>query len=149
MLTPGDEIRNLLGRYTELVDAGDWDRLGALFADGALATEDGTVLARGAVAVAGFYRGGTILHDGSPRTKHLVSGTVLDFDAPAGSVPTAVARSSYVVLQQVGDGSMRQIVAGRYVDSFDRGPGGDWHFAERRFAIDMVGDLSNHLTWEL
>src|SRR5690606_8901357 len=40
VLTPGDEIRNLLGRYTELVDAGDWDRLGALFADGALATED-------------------------------------------------------------------------------------------------------------
>ena len=56
MLSDGDLVRNLLGRYCERIDAGDFAGIGALFADGHLATEDGTVLATGPEAVAAFYR---------------------------------------------------------------------------------------------
>jgi 3-phenylpropionate/cinnamic acid dioxygenase small subunit len=146
VLTDGDLVRNLLGRYCELIDAGDWDGVGALFADGALASEDGVELASGADGVAEFYRRGTRLYDGSPRTKHVVSNTQLSLD---GDGDVVVARSSYVVLQGV-DGPPTPIIAGRYVDTFVRSDadGAGWSWRERRFAVDLVGDLSKHLTWE-
>lgn len=142
MLSAGDEIRNLLGRYCERIDAGDFDGVGALFADGALTDEHGTELARGAEAVAAFYAGTTRRHDdGTPRTKHVVADTVLEPQAD----DVVVARSSYVVLQAIDGLPLQPIIAGRYVDRFERGPGGAWRFAERRFLVDLTGDLSRHL----
>ena len=135
MLSDGDHIRNLLGRYCELIDAGDFAAVGALFADGCLADEHGTELARGADAVAAFYASIVQLRDGSPGTKHLVLDTVLEEEGD-GAV---AARSSYVVLQD-----LEPIIAGRYVDRFVR-DGAGWRFAERRFAVDQAGDLSRHL----
>ena len=78
VLSDGDQVRNLLGRYCERLDAGDFDGVGELFATGRLTTEDSVVLATGATEVADFYRRGTRLHEGSPRTKHLVVDTVLE-----------------------------------------------------------------------
>jgi hypothetical protein len=146
VLSDGDHVRNLLGRYCERLDAGDLDGVGALFAQGRLATEDGTVLATGAAEVAQFYGRGTRLHDGSPRTKHLVVDTVLEPSADGASI---VARSSYVVLQAV-DGliPLQPIIAGRYVDSFDHTEGG-WTWVERRFTVDLLGDLAHHLAYQL
>lgn len=143
VLSAGDEVRTLLGRYCDLVDAGDWDGVGALFADGRLATEDGTELASGAAGVAAFYRKGTQLHGGSPRTKHVVANTQLH----AVDDGELEARSTYLVLQAVdGALSLQPIITGRYVDRF-RLADGEWRWAERRFAVDQVGDLSHHLTW--
>lgn len=136
MLSDGDAIRDLLGTYCERVDAADWDGVGALFADGSLAAADGTVLASGAAAVADFYRRTVKLHDGSPRTKHVVANTVLAVDGTR-----ATARSSYVVLQD-----LRPIVAGRYVDTFERA-GDRWLWRERRFDIDQLGDVGQHLAF--
>ena len=145
MLTDGDAIRNLLGRYCDLVDRGDWPGVGELFASGRLAAEDGGVLASGADEVADFYRRGTRLHDGSPGTKHLVLNTVLSITDDRRS---AEARSSYVVFQAVeGLVALQPIIAGRYVDTFVRD--GEWRWDERRFAVDLVGDLSNHLGYTL
>jgi hypothetical protein len=141
----GDAVRNLLGEYCERMDLGDWEGVGALFADAALADEHGRELARGAEAVAAFYRSGTQLHDGSPRTKHLVLDTILDVDDAVG---TATARSSYLVLQQTAGTELRPIITGRYRDRFARGDQG-WRFAERRFLVDLVGDLSQHLRYDL
>ena len=146
MLSDGDQVRNLLGRYCERLDAGDVDGVGALFAAGRLTTEDGVVLATGADEVAEFYRRGTRLHEGSPRTKHLVVDTVLEPTVDGGSI---VARSSYLVLQAVeGRLPLQPIIAGRYVDSFDRTDSG-WTWVERRFAVDLMGDLAHHLAYEL
>ena len=131
-----DAVVALLVRYCDLMDAGDWDGVGALFADGALAAPDGTELARGAAAVSAFYSALVMLHDGSPRTKHLVLGTVVD----AQKDGTAVARSSYLVLQALDDGPLQPIITGRYVDRVT-----DGGFIERRFFVDLAGDLSGHL----
>jgi len=147
VLTPSDEIRNLLGRYCDAIDRGDWGAVGDLFARGCLATEDGAELARGRDRVADFYRNGTQLHDGSPRTKHVVANSVLRFEG----ADMAVATSSYVVFQAVdGEVSLQPIIAGRYTDTFaDVAAVGGWHFVERRFAVDLMGDLSHHLTFSL
>jgi hypothetical protein len=145
VLTDGDAIRNLLARYCALVDSASWDEVGALFAAGVLATEDGSVLASGADEIAAFYRRGTLVHDGSPRTKHVVTNVELSF-----SDDSAVARSSYVVLQAI-DGvlPLQPIITGRYVDTFERVGASSWRWQERRFAVDLVGDLSHHLSYRL
>ena len=144
MLSDGDQIRNLLGAYCEHIDLADYAAVGALFGhDGVLATEDGLPLARGADAIAAFYAGTVKLHDGAQRTKHLVTNTVLDED-DAG----ITARSSFVVLQATRDLPLQPIMAGRYVDRFERVPVGDgtgWRWVERRFIPDLVGHLSQHL----
>lgn len=135
------------------MDAGDFEGVGSLFADGILADERGRSLAAGAEAVAAFYAAGTQRHDGSPRTKHLVLNTVLEVDDDDGAI---VARSSYVVLQAVEGLPLQPIVTGRYVDRFvpsgddgDDDDGSGWRFAERRFVVDLVGELGHHLNFEL
>jgi hypothetical protein len=149
VLGDADRIRNLLGRYAEAIDAGDLDAVGALFARGALAGPDGTVFARGTEEVVASYRSTTRLHEGSPRTHHLVVGSVFDDPDADGSV---VVRSSYLVLQAVDGLPLQPIISGRYRDRFardgeDTGPttDGGWHFVERRFSVELVGDLSRHL----
>lgn len=141
MLSDGDHIRNLLGAYCERIDRADYAGVGALFGEeGALLTEDGIELARGATAIAAFYGSLITLHDGEQRTKHLVANTVLE---PAGD-DALIARSSYVVLQATEDLPLQPIVAGRYVDRFERTERA-WRWAERRFSTDLVGHLSQHL----
>ena len=143
LLTDADRIRNLLGQYCERIDAGDFAGVGELFAHGGLAAGEGASppFASGAAAVAAFYAAGTRLHDGSPCTKHVVADTVIAEPDPAGIV---VARSSYVVFQAVDGFALQAIIAGRYVDRFAQDGAGSWHFAERRFLVDLVGDLSHH-----
>ena len=141
MLSDGDHIRTLLGAYCERIDRADYEGVGALFGlDGALATEDGVELARGAAAIAAFYGGMVKLHAGEQRTKHVVANTVLEDDADG-----VVARSSYVVLQATDDLPLQPIIAGRYVDRFTRDGEGTWRWIERRFSTDLVGHLSEHL----
>jgi SnoaL-like domain len=148
VLTPADQVRNLLGRYCDLADAGDWSGIGALFATGKL-TSGGHVLAEGADAVAAFYAGGTRRHDhhgGSPRTKHLVLNTQLSTAPP----DLLVGRSSYVVLQAVeGAIALQPIITGRYTDTFQLTAGTAPVWIERAFEVDLTGDLTHHLTWTL
>jgi hypothetical protein len=141
VLTAGDHIRSLLGRYCRLVDAGDFDGVGALMADAVLCTEDGTPVARGAAEVARLYAATTLRHDdGTPGTQHVVAGTELS----ALLDGRVVARSSYVVLQALPDLPLQPVVTGSYLDTFEDGPGG-WRFVERRFTVGRTGDLSHHL----
>jgi 3-phenylpropionate/cinnamic acid dioxygenase small subunit len=137
-----EQIRNLLGRYCECMDAGDFDGLAALFAEARLADEHGTVFATGRDEVLAMWRGQTILYDGSPRTRHVTANPVIDVDDAGG---TARVSSSYVVFQGTDGLPLQPIVSGRYVDEFARGPHGRWRWAERRYAVDHVGDLSHHL----
>ncbi|QXC63028.1 nuclear transport factor 2 family protein [Aquihabitans sp. G128] len=143
MLSDTDRIRNLLGLYCERIDAGDFAGVGELFARGELAAGDldAPAFVRGAEAIGAFYAKGAKLHDGSPRTKHLVVDTIFEEPAADGTV---VVRSSYLVLQAAEGFPLQPLVTGRYVDRFARDDAGAWHFARRHFALDLVGDLSQH-----
>ena len=150
-LTDGDHIRNLLGRYCDLMDAGFFDAVGELFAFASLVDDTGRVLARGAAEVAGYYERVTRRYDdGGLRTKHLVLNTVLEEanGVDLGTNPMVIARSSYVVLQATGQLPLQPIITGRYVDKFVLA-GGAWQFAERAFIVDQLGDLSQHLRFDL
>jgi 3-phenylpropionate/cinnamic acid dioxygenase small subunit len=143
MSEASDAIRNLLGRYCELMDAAEWAAVGELFADSELAGPDGAVLAAGSGAVTAMYERGTRLYDGSPRTRHLTANSIVEVDGD-----TASARSAYVVFQAVDGFALQPIITGRYQDVFSRTEG-RWRFARRQFFVDHVGDLSHHLTYEV
>ena len=140
-----EAIRNLLGLYCERMDAGDWDGLGDLFADAVLVDEHGAEAARGREGVRAMYAA-TRTYDGSPRTRHLTTNTVIEVDDGAG---TATARSAYVVLQATDALPLQPIITGRYRDRFARGADGAWRFVERSFSVDLLGDLSHHLPYEV
>jgi hypothetical protein len=145
-LSDADRIRNLLGRYCRLVDAGDFEGVGRLMARARLCTEDGAVVSTGADEAAALYRSTVRLHDdGTPRTQHVVSNTVFDTVLDDPTRDTVVARSTYVVLQATDSLPLQPIVTGRYVDTFKRDDYGEWQFAERRFTIGLTGDTSQHL----
>jgi ketosteroid isomerase-like protein len=137
-MSPHEEVRNLLGTYCEVMDAADWKGLGRLFAEGHLVDEKGREIARGAEAVTALWSTMVRVYDGSPRTRHLITGPVITVHAD-----TALCRSTFAVLQQGQDGVLRAIAAGRYRDTFAC-TDGTWHFTERQFLLDNEGDMSGH-----
>jgi 3-phenylpropionate/cinnamic acid dioxygenase small subunit len=135
-----DEIAALVYGYAERIDAGDLEGVAALFADATYGAAGGPER-QGAAAVLDAIRRVVILHDGVPRTRHVVTNLVVEVDEGAG---TAAARSYFTVLQATRTLPLQPILAGRYHDRF-RYAGGIWRFAERRIHVDLVGDVSQHM----
>jgi ketosteroid isomerase-like protein len=138
-IPPYEAIRNLLGTYCEVMDAGDFDGLGAMFALGRITDPKGREIARGQEGIAALWKAMVRLYDGSPRTRHLVTGPVIKVD---GEIATC--RSSFAVLQTFVDGSLNPVAAGRYADTFGV-TDGRWHFTERQFFLEQEGDMSQHM----
>ncbi|MFJ9537611.1 nuclear transport factor 2 family protein [Streptomyces sp. NPDC101225] len=133
-------VTNLIARYAELVDTGDFAGVGALFAD-AVFIGSGAPL-EGGEAVERMLRNTVILYeDGTPRTHHVTTNVTVEVDGAAG---TAAARSYVTIFQAVPGLPLQSIAAGRYTDRFVRRDG-RWRFAERRVGIHLAGDLSHHL----
>ncbi|MEU5847821.1 nuclear transport factor 2 family protein [Saccharopolyspora shandongensis] len=133
-------IENLIARYAELVDDGDFAGLGSLLADATFM--GGRAEVSGSEAIEKMLQDTVIVYaDGTPRTQHVVSNVAIELDEQAG---TAVARSYVTVLQALPDLPLQPIAAGRYHDRFERCDG-RWRFAERRVRIRFVGDVSRHL----
>ena len=136
------QIQNLVHRYAELIDLGDFDGLGQLLAMAEVGASDSPGSLTGHDAVVDMFTSTTRRYpDGTPRTKHVTTNLIVDVDDPAG---TATCRSYFTVLQQVPALPLQPIIAGRYHDAFVR-EDGVWRFAERRFLIDLVGELREHL----
>jgi 3-phenylpropionate/cinnamic acid dioxygenase small subunit len=146
MTDSNTELANLISRYAELIDAGDFDGVSELLGDAAVGAGDSTSLLRGAQAIRGLFTSTTRLHpDGTPGTKHVTTNLIVHIDDDGG---TATARSYFTVLQAAPGLPLQPILAGRYHDRFERGDGG-WRFAERRYLVDLVGDVSHHMITEL
>jgi len=134
-------IENLIARYAELVDSGDFGGLGEMFADGLFGGE-GNAVVQGRDAVETIFRATVrVYEDGTPRTKHVTTNVRVDVDDTS---ETAVAHSYVTVFQALPDLPLQPIVAGRYRDAFACRDG-RWRFVERRFTTDLVGDISGHL----
>jgi ketosteroid isomerase-like protein len=134
-------VQNLIARYAELVDAGDFAGLADLLARSVFGG-DGDAVVSGRDAIEKTFRALVrVYDDGTPRTKHVTTNISVEVDEAAG---TATSRSYVTVLQALPDLPLQPIVAGRYRDRFQR-LDGTWAFVERRFTTDLVGDVSRHL----
>ena len=142
------EIENLLYAYAERIDAGDLEGVAALFEHGSITSAPEAPVekvARGRDAVLELYQGSTRLYeDGTPRTKHVTTNAIIEVE----NNDRASARSYYTVFQQLDDFPLQPIIAGRYQDSFHR-MDGRWWFERRTMFVDLLGDLSRHLLFDL
>lgn len=138
-LSAEQAIHNLLSRYMEATDAGDFATRASLFADATVWFPDPIGPKHGA-EVAELFRSRQRLYDGIPRTAHLATNVIIELD-PDGQ--GASVRSRYCVLQETPAFPLQPIIVGRYHDRFAC-VDGTWRFAERRFLIDLVGDMSAH-----
>lgn len=143
------EITDLIYRYAELIDAGDFDGLGRLLAKASFGGPE-TPKASGAQNIAGLFAVTTRRFPepegprpqagaGTPKTRHLVLNPIVEIDGDA-----ATARSTFCVVQATGRVPLQPIVVGRYYDEFARDQDG-WHFTARIADVEMVGDVSDHL----
>jgi 3-phenylpropionate/cinnamic acid dioxygenase small subunit len=141
-----NDIENLLYRYGEYVDLARFDDLADLFRHGAIRSDRGSGDLRGS-DVATFYRNTNRVHadTGTLRTRHIASNVIIAVDDAAG---TATARSYFVVCQQTSVLPLQPIVAGRYHDTFHR-IDGEWWFDIRMILVDLIGNMTEHLSFDL
>src|SRR4051812_15583476 len=116
MIPDAIAVTNLLYRYGELMDLGDFEAVADLLADVVITVEGAPGSFRGRPAILSMYVDGPRRYDdGTPHTRHLISNPIVDVDDAAG---TATVRSSYTVFQQVEDLPLQPIIIGRYHDTF-------------------------------
>ena len=136
------EITELLYRYAELIDAGDFDGVGQLLSRSTFGGP-ASVSVSGAETIAELFAMTTRRHPdhcNTPRTRHLVLNPIVELT----SDDTAATRSTFCVVQDTETVPIQPIVVGRYYDTFGRDDGG-WYFTERKVEIQMIGDVSAHL----
>ncbi len=140
-------IENLLYRYAELIDGGDFAGIGHLFREAEIHAPAHNSVVKGAEQVSAMYRESARLYadSGTPKTRHLISNAIIEVAADGAS---AEARSCYTVLQATEALPLQAIISGRYRDQL-RKCDGDWQFARREMHVDLVGDLSQHLLFSL
>ncbi len=139
------EIENLVYAYAERIDAGDLAGLAELFRNGRIEAAPG-IMIEGAEEVQRLYETTTRLHeDGTPRTRHVTTNVAVEVDDDAG---TASSRAYYTVFQQTDALPLQPIIAGHYHDTFHQ-VDGRWCFDTRTMFVDLKGDLSHHLLFEL
>lgn len=138
-------IENLVYTYAERIDSGDLAGVADLFRNGRIQAAPGMVF-EGTEQVRGMYDRSTRLYgDGTPRTRHVTTNVVVEVDDNAA---TAASRSYFTVFQQTDEFSLQPIIAGRYHDTFHRVDGA-WCFHTRQMLVDLTGDLSHHLLFDL
>jgi len=135
------QIQNLIARYTHYVDQARFDKVGDLFANGKIISP-GNVMEGKEAIVSQLSKNLQVYADGTLRTAHVTTNTVLDILADKNEA-TAV---SYLTILQVDDErglSLQPIAVGRYYDTFKR-VDGKWEFSVRELIITLAGDLSHH-----
>lgn len=134
-------IKNLLHRYCELQDAADFVGVSELFRHATYRVQNGPT-SRGYDEVYALKTHHDQKHaDGSLRTKHVTTNTIISIDAAA---QTASTRSYFIVLQATEQLPLQVVIAGRYLDSFEL-VDGVWRFTDRLIVSDLIGDLSQHI----
>ena len=145
-VTEGDhrQIEELIYAYAARMDRGDFDGVAELFAEATYGAAGQPPL-RGREQIQRVLCRSVKLYDGSPRTKHVTTNVVVEI---AWDSLAARAHSYFQVLQSVPGSGLSTVAAGRYEDRFscrdER-----WWFAERTIHMDLLGDVSAHLTIDL
>ena len=138
-------INTLLMTYAELVDAGRFADVAAMFEHATYRIQHGdnphVTNYQGVAEVQAFCEQTRLYADGTPRTKHVVTNVVIDVVGDR-----ADARSYVTVFQQTDVLPLQPIASGRYTDRLER-VAGTWRFADRLISGFLLGDRSQHVLW--
>ena len=139
-------IQNLLNRYFQFVDSGDFESCGELFAAADLIyTQSGTVFSKDPAGVAAQMRSFVKLYgeDKTPKTLHQSSNFIIE-----GRDDHHANTSCAAVIYQGTDAlPFQAIAAARYQDELEKRKG-RWIITQRRMSLNFMGDLSHHLLKE-
>ncbi len=141
------QILNLIAQYAHYVDQGAFDKVGELFAEGTLLSPGQELKGKESVANQ-LKQNLQIFADGTPRTAHLNTNTVLNIEEEKDEA-TAVSTSYLTILPEEGEKgfSFQSIAVGRYDDTFIR-KNGQWHFSVRKVTISLVSTPSKDANGE-
>jgi len=145
--TATEAVTKLIYTYAERIDAGDFAGVAELFEHATLTFEGFGDAVTGREAIEGLYTRSTRRYeDGTPRTKHVMTNVMVDV---ADDGAAAASRSYFTVLQAVpGALALQPVIAGRYRHSYERVEG-RWRVTTMHVMIDLVGDLSHHMLFDL
>jgi 3-phenylpropionate/cinnamic acid dioxygenase small subunit len=135
-------IQNLIYRYCDCIDRGDFAGIAQLFAHAEIHVPALPAPVRGVAAIEAMYTQFTRVYPqtGTPRTRHVTSNVIIE---PDGA--NAARSESYVLVHQATEAlPLQPIIGGRYHDRFAKVEGA-WRFTERRMEMDLFGNLSAHL----
>ena len=141
-------IKNLIYTYADRIDAGDYEGLSQLFEHAVITAEAMDDPVQGSDNVLAMYTESTRKYPdtGTPKTKHVTTNLIIEVDEENDR---ATGKAYYTVMQAVpGSLALQPIIAGRYHDTFHR-VDGRWCFDTREMFVDLQGDLSHHLLFEL
>jgi hypothetical protein len=131
------QIQNLLSRYCELFDEGDFDGYAALFTHGRIVNRHGTLTGRDEVRA---FQENILLYDGKPRTRHLYSNLQVElFDGDH----RARTSSCVNVFQAVPGFPLQSILIGVYDCELEK-VDDQWRFVQLRFTASLMGDCTRH-----
>jgi|TARA_R110002072_G_scaffold127330_3_gene264734 3-phenylpropionate/cinnamic acid dioxygenase small subunit len=141
------QIENLIYRYAEHIDNGDLEAVAELFREAEIVSSDHDSRLAGFDEVLKMYQLSCRLHEttGTPLTKHLTTNVIIELE---DSHVDASARSYYTVIQATASLPLQPIISGRYKDRF-RKVEGVWIFIRREMFVDLIGDCSAHLLYDV
>jgi len=144
-MTDTEAIQRLMFLYAECVDQADFEGLERLFEHGVMRANTAVGGMTGAEVRKFYARTNKVHPNGTLCTRHLATNIIVDIEDGGDR---ASARSYFVVLQATDKLPFQPIAGGRYHDHFERVDGA-WRFAERMVLVDQVGNMSDHLTFDL
>jgi len=134
----------LLARYAEAIDAGDFEGVADLLSDAELLDDSGNLVAGSRAEILGLYSAMTLRHaDGTPLTSHVITNVIVESAGP----DKLQMRSRFTVFQATDSLPLQAVVVGRYVDTLTR-KNGEWRFTTRVMAPQAWGDVSQHLSFD-
>ena len=135
------DIERLMHLYAHRIDAAAFDDFAALFEHGTLHLRGLGPPATGTAEVRDLVGRVVILHDGSPRTNHLMANILIDV---ADDRRSATARSYVQVLHGLAGNPIAPIATAFYDDRYVR-IDDQWWFESRVATASLVGDMSTHV----
>jgi 3-phenylpropionate/cinnamic acid dioxygenase small subunit len=132
-------IQNLLHSYPLLLDRGDFDGVGELFAHAIVYSGGGILADHDPKRMAKMFRDWVQTYDGSPRTRHMISNVIITPDGDG----RAIVLSYVMVFQQTDAVPLQPVIGGDYRDTVAK-VDGRWRFVERHMGNDLIGNLSGH-----
>ena len=137
-------ILNMLNRYSDAVDRGDFEKVGEMFreADVYFPGDEKPSVPKGTRDFAKHLRKWTKVYPdtGNPKTRHLCVNPIIDFD----DASHARCQTYFVVFQAAEGLPLQPIITGSYLDRLEK-RGDGWVFTERRELVGQTGNLSAHL----
>jgi len=115
MSNPSIDIPNLLYRYADFIDAGDFEGAACLFQNAKVYFDSSETVSDEDKMVA-VWRSWVKLYEGRPKTRHLITNPIIELSDDENS---ASCKSQWTVLQATDDLPLQVIGTGQYDDRFE------------------------------